>query len=232
MTDNMYNWVTKRRNFIGGACSHACRYCYVQDLRERFPNLKERYSGPLRLLENELKKNEGSGNTIFVCTCNDMFAEAVPSEFIEKVLEHCRAYPENTYLFQTKNTERFRHFSCSSWPENSIFGTTMETNRDTSKFSKAMIPEKRGYFIWDFGTGKRVMISIEPVMDFDMKEFVNMIDAIHPEFVSIGADSKKHDLPEPSPTKVRALIRELRKFTQVRLKPNLERIIGKEAILK
>ena len=59
-----------------------------------------------------------------------------------------------------------------------------------------------------------------------------VVKSIHPKFVSIGADSKGHGLPEPSAEKTTTLIRELRKFTEVRLKPNLARIIGKKAMLK
>jgi len=70
------------------------------------------------------------------------------------------------------------------------------------------------------------MISIEPIMDFRILPFVRMIKQIKPKFVSIGADSQGHNLPEPSPEKVKRLIEELRKFTKVKIKPNLNRIYG------
>lgn len=48
---------------------------------------------------------------------------------------------------------------------------------------------------------------------------------INPKFVSIGADSKKHNLPEPSKEKIEALIRELSLFTEVKIKDNLRRLM-------
>jgi hypothetical protein len=42
--------------------------------------------------------------------------------------------------------------------------------------------------------------------------------------VSIGADSKGHHLKEPDRKKIDLLISELKKFTEVIIKKNLERI--------
>ncbi len=70
----------------------------------------EKYRGEIRLVESEFDTNYGSGKTIFVENCNDLFAVGVPSEFVERVLGHCRAWPENTYVFQTKNPGRVSAF--------------------------------------------------------------------------------------------------------------------------
>ena len=48
------------------------------------------------------------------------------------------------------------------------------------------------------------------------------IEDINPLFVSIGADSKKHNLKEPTGKKIRELIVELKKITEVRIKKNLK----------
>jgi len=55
---------------------------------------------------------------------------------------------------------------------------------------------------------------------------VKWIQEIGPDFVSIGADSKGHHLPEPPPDKVDRLVQELSKFTVVKLKNNLKRLRG------
>lgn len=70
----------------------------------------------------------------------------------------------------------------------------------------------------------RKMMSIEPIMDFDLVAMVKMISMIEPEFVSIGADSKGHGLKEPPWEKVRELIDRLGGITEVREKANLERL--------
>lgn len=41
-------------------------------------------------------------------------------------------------------------------------------------------------------------VSIEPILDFDLNVMIEWIKQLQPKFVSIGADSKRHNLPEPS----------------------------------
>ena len=69
------------------------------------------------------------------------------------------------------------------------------------------------------------MISIEPIMDFDLDTFVCWIKNIKPSFVSIGADSKKSGLPEPTSEKIHQLIEKLSDFTEVKVKANLKRLL-------
>jgi hypothetical protein len=73
--------------------------------------------------------------------------------------------------------------------------------------------------------GKRKMITIEPIMDFDLKEFSYMVLCCHPVQVNIGADSGGHNLPEPQPEKIRALIQHLSPYTKIFQKPNLARLL-------
>ena len=70
------------------------------------------------------------------------------------------------------------------------------------------------------------MVTIEPIMDFDVGELTDQIRQCRPEWVNIGADSKGHNLPEPPAEKIRALIEELGKFTEVKLKANLKRLFA------
>ena len=74
-----------------------------------------------------------------------------------------------------------------------------------------------------FGCPK--MVSIEPIMDFDLDIMVQWMNDIKPEFVSIGADSKGHNLPEPIPDKIRQLANELGHITHVKMKNNLRRLL-------
>jgi len=103
-----------------------------------------------------------------------------------------------------------------------VFGTTIESNR-YSTFSKAPSPLMRKQAIQGIKLPK--MVSIEPVMDFDIDILIDWVRQIAPEFVSIGADSKRHNLPEPTPDKVLALIEELSKITIVKVKDNLRRLM-------
>ena len=225
---NMYPWVTHTHTHLGGECSHECSYCYVQAMAKRFPAMMERHSGSLKLLEKELHVKYGNGRTIFIEHCNDLFANEVPSTWIQAVLDHCREYPDNEYVFQTKNPERYRAW-LESLPPKRILGCTIETTDQdvVAMVSTAPHPYERKHHIeYISGRGERVFITIEPILDGDMGKLARWCDAIHPEFVNIGADSKGGELPEPSADKVRELISTLRTFeVEIREKHNLGRLL-------
>lgn len=174
-----------------------------------------------RLSEKALAENLGKGNFIFVCSTADLFGSWVPDSWIERTLEHCRMFG-NRYLFQTKNPARMRDF-LHLFPPDRFLGTTIETNREIEAVSKAPPMIERASHL-AFLPGRK-MVSIEPVMDFDLPIMLQWMREISPEFVSIGADSKNSHLPEPSGDKLKALIEGLRTFTEVRLKPNLQRLL-------
>ena len=162
---------------------------------------------------------------MFVQDCGDLFSNAVPSKWIDQVLIHCRKYPGNTYLFQSKNPARFIEFS-GRFPEKRILGTTLETNRQNHLSQAPDINDRAHYIRVMKGRGFKVMVSIEPILDFDHHQFVQIIKNICPAFVSIGADSKRSALTEPSPMKLEMLIKELQEFVEIRLKSNLTRLLG------
>lgn len=202
----VYNLETECGNYI--ANGFIVHNCYMK----RFP------VGELRLVEKEFKTNLGKSNFIFVGSSTDMFAQEIPKRWIEKVLDKCFLY-DNTYLFQSKNPKRFMDFF---FPPKTILGTTLETDGYKIKISNAppLIDRMRIMKMCSL----RKMISIEPIMDFTLATFPNWIKEIKPEFISIGADSKGHNLPEPSEEKIKALIKELSKFTEVKIKDNLKRL--------
>lgn len=165
----------------------------------------------------------GKGNTIFVGSACDMFGEWVPPKWQEFVFAKCRQ-DDNTYFFQTKNPLQY-HRILTALPKKNVLGATIETNRIMGGISKAPPPSKRFEAMRVLGHRKR-MISIEPIMDFDLNIMVNQMDRIKPNYVSIGADSKGHKLPEPPAEKIIQLISELKKITEVKIKTNLKRLIG------
>ncbi|MGB3478360.1 MAG: DUF5131 family protein [bacterium] len=217
---NMYPWVTHTWNPIRG-CKHDCVYCYVKALRD--------YDTTPRYVEKCLSDNLGEGKTIFVCSTGDMFGNWVPPAWIEAVLAYCHRFPHNVYLFQSKNPGRFKEF-LNHFPMHTIFGTTIETNRAIDNCAKllggefkAPQPLMRARAMQKLGRGYDKMISIEPIMDFDLDRMIDWIHAINPKFVSIGGDSKGHKLPEPSAEKVQRLIAGLGAI-EVKLKSNLRRL--------
>jgi len=129
----MYPFVTHTWNPIRGRCPHQCTYCYMKGFNV----------GELRLVDKELQTNLGSGNFIFVGSSCDMWAREVPTDWIIPVLVRCRNF-DNTYLFQSKNPERWLGWDWQSYgaPIKSIWGTTIETNRDYG-ISEAPTPLNR-----------------------------------------------------------------------------------------
>jgi protein gp37 len=179
--------------------------------------------GDLRLEKKELEINLGKHNYIFVGSSTDMFAQVVPSEWISKVLVCCNnPITDNTYLFQSKNPMRFVEFLLQ-FPKQSILGTTIESDIDYADISLAPSVTQRCEVMSHLAIRK--MVSIEPILDFDIDRFVSMLHKIQPEFVSIGADSGRNNLPEPSPEKIGELILKLKEFTTVKIKENLNRLL-------
>lgn len=221
-TGNMYPWVTHMHAALGGKCQHKCSYCYVDSPKRGIDN---RFTGPTRLLEEEMNTNFGSKRTIFIEHLNDLFSYSVPDHIIERVLEHCRKYPDNIYIFQTKNPERYWKIPNHLWPPRFVLGATIETNRDIPGIGFAPSPTIRYMAMRQIIVPK--FITIEPIMDFDLDIFVEQLQIIKPDFVNIGADSKGHNLPEPSSEKVKCLIQELEKSKiEIREKHNLDRILN------
>jgi len=210
---NMYPFVTHTWNPIRGRCPHQCSYCYMKRFKV----------GNLRLEERELTTNLGSSNYIFVGSSTDMWAAEVPTEWIQRVIQHTKKY-NNIYLFQTKYPIRFLDF-IEDINRNYILGTTLETNRDYD-VSLAPTPMDRWTQFKLLKKYKiRRMVSIEPVMDFDLVDFLCMLRDIKPEFVSIGADSKRNNLIEPSSEKLEKLIKHLKSYTNVIIKNNVKRLM-------
>jgi DNA repair photolyase len=166
----------------------------------------------------------GTGKTIFVGHLCDMFADGIKEEEVIRVLSYCRN-SDNEYVFQTKNPQNLWHYL--DWmPAKRMIGTTIETNRADilEKISKAPHPMERANGLGQID-GKK-FLTIEPIIDFDVWELTELIKVAKPDFVNIGADSKRHNLPEPSGEKIMALVESLGKAgITIRKKVNIERLL-------
>lgn len=206
---NMYTFITHTWNVVKGACSHNCSYCYMK----RWKHLKE-----VRFDKKEMKTDLGVGNFIFVGSSTDLFAENIPTVWIQSVIEHCLKYDKNKYLFQTKNPARFIEFDL---PHNFILGTTVETNRVYPEMGNTPTPHDRLMALLKI-TKNKLFVTIEPIIDFDLIDFAAMLNIVKPEWINIGADSCGHNLPEPSKDKIQKLIKAVN--SQITIKRNMKRI--------
>ncbi len=222
---NMYPWVTHMHSHLRGACSHACPYCYVQAIGRRFGGTA--HTGPLRLENKELQVKYGSGRTYFIEHSNDLFQEAVTCDWIDMILYHCRQWPENTFVFQTRNTDRAAKFEYL-FPPGSMLGTAIETNRKAPGNAPHPKHRARGLMRELYNETIRRFVTIEPILDFDVDGMLELLDIVRPAFVNIGADSKGHGLIEPGAEKVLALIDGIKGMgIEIRQKTNLERILNR-----
>lgn len=132
-------------------------------------------------------------------------------EFILRIIETIKKYPDRTFYLQSKNPRIFYKY-IPHLTSNIILVTTLETNRDEGyyKISKALPPTQR--FI-DFVAlpYPRKVVTAEPLMDFDLDEFVERMLLINPEYVWVGYNSRPKDvqLPEPSIEKTMKFIHKL-----------------------
>lgn len=214
---NMYGFVTHTWNAIKGVCPHQCSYCYMSRwwLRMKAP----------RIDESEFKTNLGTDNTIFVGSSIDMWADEIPVEWQENVIKYCKQF-DNTYLFQTKATEQFQNEEIE-FPDKTILCTTIESNRWYVKCMGNTITPNHRHTVFANTIGKfKKMVTIEPVMNFDLNILLEWMIEINPIQINIGADSGGNHLPEPSKEKLIEFIQELKTAgLQVYEKPNLKRLM-------
>lgn len=225
----MYPWVKTMHTHLGGECPHKCVYCYVQ--RNRF-GVAPRYKGDLRMYAFEVKENYyrfGKNSIVFIEHMNDLFCDEVPHGWIQEVIDHVNRYPDNEYVFQTKNPERILNYInyLRIDEKKLLIGTTIETNRDMKEFSGAPDPRDRYSAIQTLNIwGYRTFITIEPIFKFDLKILLEWIVNAQPDFVNIGADSKGCNLPEPSKKDILGLIENLQRYKiPIRKKANLKRLL-------
>ena len=217
---NMYGWVTHTWNTVKGECPHGCHYCYMKRWGAQ---------RPVRFVHSELRTKLGSGKTVFVGSSCDMWADSIDAAWIARTLVACRAAPGNRYLFQSKNPAKILAFK-RDLPGNVIIGTTIESDRMYPAMGAAPEPRDRAKAHARIrAAGFRTMVTIEPVMDFSVCGLVSLVHDILPNWVNIGANTgRKVTLPEPDPGKLAELIAGLERFTAVRIKPNLKRILNHE----
>ena len=208
----MYSWITHTWNTVKGECPHGCTYCYMKRFGKQ---------NPVRFDEKELNTDLGSGNFIFVGSSCDMFADEIPLAWIYMTLKHC-SLSNNAYLFQSKNPARI-WANMEILPAYTTICTTIES--DIWHYGSCPKSSDRANYMNRLSNYFETNVTIEPICDFNLYKLVELIKLCHPKKVNIGADSGNNHLPEPSKEKLLALIDELKKFTMIDQKRNLNRIL-------
>ncbi|WP_456478238.1 DUF5131 family protein [Geoglobus ahangari] len=213
--NRMYEGVKTWNPYVG--CKFDCVYCKPSfqrqaKRRKKWCELCYRYKPHFH---PERLNRVPNAKVIFACAYGDIAYAKV--EWVEQILDVIEQHENKTFYIQTKNPSVFELYY---FPSNVMLGVTIETNltefNTPSKFksyaeiSKAPEPWVRALKYMNY-------VTIEPILDFDF-EIVRWLRRIKPEFVYIGYDNHNCKLPEPPLEKTLALIEELKKFTEVRLK--------------
>lgn len=136
----------------------------------------------------------------------------------DRRLAWCRKWKDRNLLIQSKAPECFRD---KKFPPNVALGTTIETDLNNfntpssykryDQISSAIIPIWRAVDM-EHIAHRRKVVTIEPILDFYLQDFVDIICKINPERVYIGYDSHPaNKLPEPPLEKTEELIYRLEK---------------------
>jgi len=227
-TGNMYDFITHTWNPIRGTCSHQCKYCYMHSIWDRFPEMRD-----LQFVEKEMGTNLGVNKYIFIGSSTDIWCTNIPLEWIKRVFNHCMLWPENRYFVQTKNPARFVEFANSLdigdrylFFEKFSFCVTIESNRENNYMGDTVSPQERAWIIKENPFLHNQYVTVEPIMDFGFPSFHYLLAHTQARQINIGADSGKNNLPEPSKEKLLRLIDSLGKFTKVKQKDNLKRLLN------
>lgn len=201
---------TKTWNPFKG-CHFDCVYCkpsFQRQAKRQKHNCPDCYDYVPHYHPERLRSIPSS-QTVFVCGNADIsFCDPdYTRQIIEAIRDKNRKHPEKIYYFQTKRPEYFNQF-IGEFPENAILLITLETNRDTGyeRISKAPIPSERYRQFMALDHSRKVL-TIEPIMDFDLDVFSTWITDANPEYIWMGYNSKPKScqLPEPSMNKFQAL---------------------------
>jgi len=204
--------------FVG--CEYDCVYCmssFKRQMKRRKKHCLDCYNFKPHFHAERLGRSlpRTNGNDfIFCCDMGDVaFCEP---NWMHQILARIRQLPDRTFLIQSKNPSTFRNYR---FPENVLLGTTIETDRDElyQEISSAPLPSQRYRAMMQLRHSRKI-VTIEPILDFDVEILEEWISKIGPETCYVGYDSKRNFLPEPELSKTRALMKKLKETTNVRAK--------------
>ena len=168
---NMYKLSASQWNPFAG-CEHECTYCKssFQEQLKRWAkkNCCECYEFTPHTRPERLSRSlQKTKYMQFIFTCSSGDIAFCNDRHLEKIIDVIRQRPNKTFLIQSKD---FQTFSRAVFPKNVILGTTLETNRDelAEAISKAPNPSQRYKDFLDVRHDLK-MVTIEPVMDFDIR---------------------------------------------------------------
>jgi protein gp37 len=199
MRTTKIEWTDKTWNPVTGCTklSAGCANCYAEAMARRLQAMRiSKYANGFSptlhddTLGEPLKWKRS--HTIFVCSMADLFHEAVPFCFIDKVMDTIRQTPHHRYQILTKRSNRMaEYFAQTSVPENVWLGVTVEATDEKSRIDHLRRLQARVRFL-----------SCEPLLQ-DLGE----IDLTDIDWVIVGGESGIKARPM-DPDWVRSILRQ------------------------
>ena len=126
MNKTKIEWCDYTVNPIKGLCPVDCKdnqgksYCYARAMYKRFKwNPEIRYEDPFYQFY-DLKKKPPS--RVFVGSTMELFGDWIREEWMVNILSFCKAYPQHTFIFLTKQPQNLIKFS--PFPSNVWLGVS------------------------------------------------------------------------------------------------------------
>lgn len=136
-TTSNIEWTEKTWNPVTGCVklSAGCKHCYAERMAKRLHAMGvKRYINAFKPAVHfdllEVPKRWRHPAIIFVNSMSDLFQEAVPDHFIERVFSTMCDCPQHTFQILTKRSARLRDLAPKlPWPDNLWIGVSVESER-------------------------------------------------------------------------------------------------------
>ena len=119
--------------------SAGCKNCYAERMAKRLKAMgQEKYKNGFNLTTHPDVLNEPyswrTPRTVFVNSMSDLFHEAMPFEFIQKVFKIMNENPQHTFQVLTKRADILMEYNKHlSWSKNIWMGVTVENQLNVTR---------------------------------------------------------------------------------------------------
>ena len=181
MRTTKIGWTDRTWNPVTGCTklSTGCAHCYAETMAHRLKAMGvDKYENGFTptmhdvVLDEPLKWKKS--HTIFVCSMADLFHDAIPFSFINKVMDTIRQTKHHRYQILTKRASRMaEYFLQANVPENVWLGVTVEAPSELSRIDSL----------------RRLKASIRFLSCEPLVEDLGAIDLTDIDWVIVGGES-------------------------------------------
>ena len=210
--ENYYKGTVSWSPFQG--CEFDCVYCkqsFQRQAKRKLHDCLKCYNYTPHAHPERLEKVP---NDMVVAVCGNSDVAFCKSGYMHRMIEVMNNDERKgrIWFVQSKNPKCLEPY-LKDFPKNTVLLTTLETNRDEGydKVSKAPPPSVRYEMFRDLPYSRKI-VTVEPIMEFDFRIFVDWIFSIGPEAVYVGYESSRYEMPfsEPHMEKVIDFVATLR----------------------